>query len=400
MTDSYSIRRGSIILKRAKYLTYFLGAIVVAIYLSQMHKIAIEYTEDNSIPMASFVRVQQWLSDNLHAGEIALVPHPAVFYALTPELKFSLAGYKTIWDSAGVILQANTTDREIMKVRQNLIEFIEKNEKLRYLVLDWFYDYSSRIFKTRSCNDLGDTLIQIKSFDFVQPHSGWSNKMTICEPASRMNLTAFFSDNFNDNKIDSSRWLTSLVGNGPTVKETNQRLEIVIPSNSLIRTSNSSEVIAGITSTCQLRGDFDFQIDYELLSWPPSNGVFVVLTAQRESVAEKHLKSFQNTERMSLPHLPRDVYATDFDDGLYKVNATSDMSGKLRIVRSGFTITGFYYISDHWVPINSAREGAHADINIKPIAYTKHGLFANKQVKIAFDNAILNKGHLVNCRPK
>jgi hypothetical protein len=210
---------------------------------------------------------------------------------------------------------------------------------------------------------------------------------------------ASFSDNFNDNKIDSSRWLTSLVGNGPTVKETNQRLEIVIPSNSLSRTSNSSEVIAGITSTCQLRGDFDFQIDYELLSWPPSNGAFVVLTAQRESVAEKHLKSFQNTERMSLPHLPRDVYATDFDDGLYKVNATSDMSGKLRIVRSGFTITGFYYISDHWVPINSAREGAHADINMKPIAYTKHGLFANKQVKIAFDNAILNKGHLVNCQP-
>jgi hypothetical protein len=207
---------------------------------------------------------------------------------------------------------------------------------------------------------------------------------------------ASFSDNFNDNKIDSSRWLTSLVGNGPTVKETNQRLEIVIPSNSLSRTSNSSEVIAGITSTCQLRGDFDFQIDYRLLSWPPSNGVFVVLTAFN-TFPGTHQN--QNTERMSLPNLPRDVYATDFDDGLYKVNATSDMSGKLRIVRSGFTITGFYYSSDHWIPIHAARENELGDTSIKPIAYTNHGLFANKQVKIAFDNAILNKGHLVNCQP-
>jgi hypothetical protein len=386
---------------RAKYLPYFLSAAVIAIYLSLMHENAIEYTEDNSIPMGSFLNVKEWLSSNLHEEKIALVPHPTVFYALAPELKNNLKGYKTIWDSAGVILRANTTDSEVMKVRQNLIDFIEKNRQLQYVVIDWFYSYSNPIFKTRSCNDLDDALIPIKRFDFVQPHSGWSSKIVICEPAAKINATAFFSDNFNDNNINSSRWLTSYTGNGSAaVAETNQRLEILIPANSFISLSNSSAVIAGITSTCQFRGDFDFQVDYQLLNWPSSNGVSLVLTASREPTAEKHLKSFQNTERLSLPDLPRDVYATDFDDGLHKVNATSDMSGKLRMVRSNSTITGFYYSSGSWVPIHSSGENSNADVNLKLVAYTDRDLFANKQVKIAFDNFVLNDGQLVNCRTK
>src|SRR5919206_2542280 len=68
-----------------------------------------------------------------------------------------------------------------------------------------------------------------------------------------------FSDNFNDNNINSSRWLTSYVGNGSTVAETNQRLEITIPANAFIPLSNSSTIVAGVSSLCQLRGDFDFQ---------------------------------------------------------------------------------------------------------------------------------------------
>jgi hypothetical protein len=186
---------------RAKYLPYLVSAAVIAIYLSQMHESAIEYTEDNSITMASLVKVKEWLSNNLHEGKIALVPHPPVFYALAPELKTNLIGYKTIWESAGVLLQANTTDSEVMKVRQNLIELIEKNRQLQYLVIDWFYSYSNPIFKTHSCKDLGYTLIQIESFDFVQPYSGWRSKVVICGIAAKINATAFFSDNFADNGI-------------------------------------------------------------------------------------------------------------------------------------------------------------------------------------------------------
>jgi hypothetical protein len=382
---------------RARYLPYLLSVVVIAIYLSQMHKSAVEYTEDNSIPMTSFVKVKDWLSTNLHAGQIALVPNPTVFYALAPELSSNLKGYKTIWESADVILRANITDSEVMKVRQNLIEFIEKNKQLQYLVIDWFYSYSNPIFKTRSCNDLGDILIPIKTFNFVQPHSGWGNKIVICQPTAKINTTAFFSDNFNDNNINSSRWLTSYIGNGSTVAETNQRLEFSIPANSFILLSNSSTVVASVTSSCQLRGDFDFQVDYQLLNWPPSNGASLVVTAHREQTSEKDLRTFQNVERLSLPTLQRDVYATDFGDGIHKVNATSDMSGKLRMVRSNSTITGFYYSSGYWVPIHSARENTSADVTIKLVAYTNRDLFADKQVKIAFDNATLNKGYLVNC---
>jgi hypothetical protein len=68
-------------------------------------------------------------------------------------------------------------------------------------------------------------------------------------------------------------------------------------------------------------------------------------------------------------------------------------------VRSGSTITGSYYSSGHWVPIHSARENTPADANIKLVAYTNRDLFANKQVKIAFDNFALNDGQSVNCQP-
>jgi hypothetical protein len=76
------------------------------------------------------------------------------------------------------------------------------------------------------------------------------------------------------------------------------------------------------------------------------------------------------------------------------------MSGKLRMVGSNFTITGSYYSPGHLVVIHSASEKTPADFNIKLFPYTNRDLFANKQVKIAFDNATLNKRYLISCRTK
>ena len=50
----------------------------------------------------------------------------------------------------------------------------------------------------------------------------------------------------------------------------------------------------------------------------------------------------------------REVYLTHFDDGVQGFISTSDTSGKLRLVRSGSTITGYYYSSNNWASIHSS----------------------------------------------
>ena len=42
-----------------------------------------------------------------------------------------------------------------------------------------------------------------------------------------------FSDGFNNNAINSSFWIVKTTGEGPTLSETNQQLEINFPSNSV-----------------------------------------------------------------------------------------------------------------------------------------------------------------------
>jgi hypothetical protein len=83
--------------------------------------------------------------------------------------------------------------------------------------------------------------------------------------------SAVFSDNFNDNSLDTTAWLVASSG-GPTVAETNQRLEATVPS-----ISSGSMFFVNIAMQCQARGDFDAQVDYVLLTWPSQNGVRIGL---------------------------------------------------------------------------------------------------------------------------
>ena len=211
--------------------------------------------------------------------------------------------------------------------------------------------------------------------------------------------TPIFSDNFNNNDIDSSNWDIYYIGNSSTVDEEDEKLEIVIAAN-----SSSKLTMAGITSLCQLRGDFDMQVDYELLMWPSSNGVRVGLTTPYEGSTNGSSSVITyNTERASFgpktdaPGLPREVYATNFNNELtYTTQGTSDMSGKLRMVRSDSTIAGYYYRSGEWIPIDFTF-ASPVDVDIRLIAWTTNSTFTNRQVNLAFDNFILNEGNLVNC---
>ncbi len=203
------------------------------------------------------------------------------------------------------------------------------------------------------------------------------------------------SDNFNDNYANSLLWsTTNVVGTGPSLSETNQKLEIYFPSF-----SNGSAFGAGYSSVCKLRGDFDVQVDYELLLWPFANGVRVGLAAANlGSPAAVERTNFSANISNDVPGWPREVYLAHFSDGVNGITESADFAGKLRLVRTGDQLTGYYFASGGWVPINTAYTSTN-DTAVSLSAWSHDNIFTGQDVKLAFDNFIVNRG-LAVCQGK
>ena len=199
--------------------------------------------------------------------------------------------------------------------------------------------------------------------------------------------TAVVIDNFDDNAIDGAIWTRSTVGTGPSIAEVNNRLEIQFPPNS---TEDPAQHVfwAGYSSMCQLRGDFDLQVDYRLLVWPFANGVRVALATGLGTTLRTSLGSSAD-----FPGQPRETYITDFGGGVISIVPASDVVGMLRQVRIGNTVTGYYYSGGGWVAIGSA-QASTADVSFELAAWSHGYAFTGTAVQVAFDNVTLNSGTL------
>ncbi|MDO8412812.1 MAG: hypothetical protein Q7S51_03360, partial [Gallionellaceae bacterium] len=175
---------------------------------------------------------------------------------------------------------------------------------------------------------------------------------------------------------------------GPSISETNQRLEISIPATSLDDPTNPG-FSAGYSSICSLRGDYDIQVDYDLLSWPTANGVRISISTGSGPIERTSFGS-----EIDFYGAPREVYLTHFSDGVQGVIPTGDLSGKLRLVRTNGTITGYYYASGNWIMVNSTQTTTN-DVGIGLHAWSHNYAFTNQDVKLAFDNLVLNQGELI-----
>lgn len=208
---------------------------------------------------------------------------------------------------------------------------------------------------------------------------------TVNQPTSVKQASPVLVDNFNDNAIDPSLWTAATIG-APTVDETNQRLEISIPAN-----STGVRFRAEYTSVFSVRGNFDIEVEYSLLVWPPQSGVRVGLRidlpgswggpVERVGFGESDVGEGE-------------VYLTHFSDGIQGKTPTSDQSGRLRLVRSGTVLTGYYFESDSWIPINSAPTIVD-DVAVALAAWSHDFAFGDQEVLLAFDNFIVNQGIIV-----
>ena len=195
------------------------------------------------------------------------------------------------------------------------------------------------------------------------------------------------SDDFNDNAINSSLWKAVSSGSGPTVFEINQRLEIALPAHSA-NDPSAPIFSAGYSSVCRLRGDFDVQVDYRLLTWPSRNGVRIGLNSST-------LGGVSRISGGNGDGFGAEVYLTNFVQGCCGIIGTTDQAGKLRLVRAGTTVSGHYFNSANgtWVRIGSSSASSEDSV-ISLAAWSHDANFTNQDVRIAFDNFAINQGQL------
>jgi ABC-type transport system substrate-binding protein len=191
------------------------------------------------------------------------------------------------------------------------------------------------------------------------------------------------NDDFNDNLLDTNKWLPYIFGYG-SVAETNQELQIELFSN-----NTGSTFTAGVMSNWSISGDFDIQVDYRLITWPEQNGIRLGL----EAGAPTARGAPDVVERVSAE--PEwgvgEVYLTHFSDEVQAITPTNHTFGKLRLVRTNDTMSGYYFDGTEWILLHSAPTSTSDG----PVTLKIWGHNSTPGVLIAFDNFQINYGQIV-----
>jgi hypothetical protein len=185
-----------------------------------------------------------------------------------------------------------------------------------------------------------------------------------------------YLDSFDSTAIDGSFWLPN--DNGPSVDQTNGVLEIDVPADSEPDPSGHA-IVAGVMSRCALHGDFDAQVDYQLLDWPPANGVHLNFgTNFPQGVGRQNMAG-----ELIFAWFPPDVVNLPF----------GELSGSLRLVRRGRTISGYVRAPGGWRKLLIA-DDPYGDTRLQLSISSLAGEWAHQEVRVAFDDFRINSGRL------
>jgi hypothetical protein len=194
-------------------------------------------------------------------------------------------------------------------------------------------------------------------------------------------------DNFDDNYINPGLWTVEVWGNGPTVAETNQRLEITIPADAI-------DIMVGLYLKFIILGDFDEQIDFNLLEWPTGNGMAIGLGTG--FLFNIYRKSFGPEEGG-----PKEEYFISCLGGVLNNLATTDTAGKLRLKRTGNKMEGFYWQAGGWQTLGSfAHPVFDTELELSIEALSMPFTRATRPIiQIAFNNYQVTNKNIGNCPP-
>jgi hypothetical protein len=148
-------------------------------------------------------------------------------------------------------------------------------------------------------------------------------------------------DYFEDDRIAGLRWNVVIVPAGAgTMTEANRRVEM--------RNSSPGSFYVGLQGRCVVAGDFDVQVDFALLNWPARSFDTIRLAAMDLSEGPVgHTGVYRNSfnaEDYQFRALP----------GIVASVPRSDMSGRLKVKRTGSTVEGFYGDGTQFVRIGTS----------------------------------------------
>ena len=198
-----------------------------------------------------------------------------------------------------------------------------------------------------------------------------------------------YNDTFDRGVVDTSFWYT-LVDPGSSLAVQGGRLLESI-AGSAVPGGQFNQTSTAIGSPCHLPGDFDMQIDYQLLQWPEHGGFFAALQGVFGDI---------NVARISAPWDPPanqsyNAWSNGSNGFSFATENTEATSGSLRITRVGST--AFAYVRDaggtEWRLLFSAGGNtgeAIPQINLFALAAT----FGHEDGSVAWDNFTINSGQL------
>jgi len=193
-------------------------------------------------------------------------------------------------------------------------------------------------------------------------------------------LRAPFLDTFDGG--EGRFWQQFQNGTGATTSEANGKITTTLAADSA--EGGQYDLIASNWNTvnCSLAGDFDVQVDYQLLEWPAGSGVQAAITAYGTSspgwMAIRESQTFGEQYSAWIPQV-------------FTSQPTSDLAGTLRLQREGTTAVSSYLSGTIWVPIASGPMWTDpAQISIG--ASSGMNRFIHQEVKVAWDNFRINSG--------
>ncbi|MDQ1479463.1 MAG: TolB protein [Actinomycetota bacterium] len=199
--------------------------------------------------------------------------------------------------------------------------------------------------------------------------------------------TAPFVETFDSGIRDASLW-HQITDPGGTIGEQDGRLVASI-SGSAVPGGQYNQVDEHWGSQCSLNGDFDYQVDYALVTWPGNSGFFAGLNAffaggeiartssSFDPSAGEQYQAWANT--------------TPFQNGN---SNTTDMSGSFRLTRTnGVLAASFRSPGGAWTQmLNAPGAGGTTVYGMGLSVQAQH--FAHLDGSVAYDNFRLNAGAL------
>jgi Tol biopolymer transport system component len=155
-------------------------------------------------------------------------------------------------------------------------------------------------------------------------------------------LAAPLAETFDDGVVDSSLWTTT-VDPGSSLAETGGRFEVSIAAGA-VPGGPFNQVATHIGSKCSLLGDYDMQVDFELLEWPAGGGgLYASLSA-----------FFANAGLSRSTNQWGDQF-TAHSGGSASGVPTTSARGSLRLVRFGSTVHAYAReAAGEWIRVLSA----------------------------------------------